>query len=54
MGSAIAKQGRFEEAIVHFEQAINFDSHYKVAQKNLGLAHSLVGKSSARIQQAIR
>jgi Tfp pilus assembly protein PilF len=44
MGSALAGQGRFEEAIVHFEQAINFDSHYRLAQKNLELARSLVGK----------
>jgi Flp pilus assembly protein TadD len=44
MGSALAAQGRFEGAIVHFEQAINFDSHYRVAQNNLGLARSLIGK----------
>jgi hypothetical protein len=44
MGIPLAGQDRFEEAIVHFEQAINFDSHYRVAQKNLKLARSLVGK----------
>ena len=54
MGSALAGQGRVEEAIVNFEQPINFDSHYRVAQKNLELARSLVGKSSARVQQEIR
>jgi Tfp pilus assembly protein PilF len=33
MGSALVVQGRFEEAIVNFEQAINFDSHYGFDQK---------------------
>ena len=54
IGSALAEQGRLEEAIVHFEQAINFDSNYRAAQKNLELARSLVGKNNARVQQKIR
>jgi protein O-GlcNAc transferase len=54
MGSGLAGQGRFEEAIIHFEQAINIDTDYRDAQNNLELARSLVGKSNARARQEIR
>jgi tetratricopeptide (TPR) repeat protein len=44
LGTVLAGQGRFEEAVIHFEQAINIDPDYRDAQNNLELARSLVGK----------
>jgi Flp pilus assembly protein TadD len=47
LGAALATQGRLEQAIVHFRQAIALDSTYTEARNNLARAEQqLVGPSN--------
>jgi Flp pilus assembly protein TadD len=40
MGIAVAKQGKFDEAVHHFSEALRIDPHHASARKNLQRAQS--------------
>jgi tetratricopeptide (TPR) repeat protein len=57
MGLASAQQGRFEEAINHWEQALQSKPDYAEAHYNLGVALEEVGRAQEAIghyEQALR
>ena len=46
LGVALAEQGRLEEAVVHFTEALRIDPNFKEAQRNLELSQELMEKPS--------
>lgn len=45
LGNAYAQQGRFEEAVMHLERAVELDPGYSAAWKALGKALTAAGRS---------
>ncbi len=56
IGSVLCQQGRWEEGIAHFRQALEIDPHYAEAHNNLGAAlasRGLADQAIAEFQRAV-
>jgi len=46
LGVALARQGRLDDAIVHFSESVRLEPNYSQARANLELALQEAGKSN--------